>query len=195
MPAACSWLPHLGPNLTEHQHAQLQARTQTVVPLDAFYLSARLALNADNHAWSGNLRWEQQPSSYVMTFNTPTGQGAMQLKGDHTGVHLKLANGDTQTADDAEDLLYNQTGLNLPLDGLRYWVKGIPQPDNGNDTLDAVQFDTQGRLSYLEQAGWTIRYSRYRLIDGVAMPGKLDMHHNAIKLRIFIDHWETIAKK
>jgi len=154
----------------------------------AFYLSARLALNADDHAWNGNLRWDQQPSAYLMTFNTPTGQGALQLKGDPSGVRLLMANGETQTADDAEDLLYNQTGLDFPVHGLRYWILGLPSPDK--DSLRSLNLDPQGQLVSLQQSGWTIHYRRYQTIDAVALPRKLDMQHDNIKIRIVIDHWE-----
>ena len=182
-------LPPAAPALSDRQQAQLQARTAALATVHAFYLSARLVVNTDNNAWNGSLRWEQQPNSYVMNFNSPTGQGALQLTGDKSGVHLMLANGETQTADDAEDLLYNQTGLDFPLHGLRYWVLGLPLPQD--DSLRSLQLDGQGRISALKQAGWTINYRRYQSVDGLEMPRKLEMNNNNITLRMLIDHWDV----
>ena len=182
-------LPPAAPALSDRQQAQLQARTAALATVHAFYLSARLVVNTDNNAWNGSLRWEQQPNSYVMNFNSPTGQGALQLTGDKSGVHLMLANGETQTADDAEDLLYNQTGLDFPLHGLRYWVLGLPLPQD--DSLRSLQLDEHGRISALKQAGWTINYRRYQTVDGLEMPRKLEMNNNNITLRMLIDHWDV----
>jgi outer membrane lipoprotein LolB len=186
--AACSLFQPLGPALTAREQAQLQARTQALAAVRSFYISARLAVNADSHAWNGSLRWEQLPRSYVMNFNTPTGQGALQLTGSSNGVSLKLANGETRTADNPEDLLYNQTGLDIPLRGLRYWIMGLPQPDN--ESIRSVQLDGQGRITAMEQSGWTIEYRRYQTVDGLSLPRKLDLHNRKLSLRLVIDRWE-----
>lgn len=191
--AACSLFQPLGgPALTAREQSQLQARRQALATVQSYYLSARLALRADNGAWNGSLRWEQRPDSYVMNFNSPTGQGALQLSGGADGVQLKLANGEIQNADDAEDLLYNQTGLNFPLHGLRYWVMGLPQP--ADESLRALRLDAQGRITSLSQAGWSINYSRYQTVDGLEMPRKLELKNNELSIRLFIDRWELSRK-
>jgi outer membrane lipoprotein LolB len=174
--------------LSPYEQAQLQARIEMLAPVHSFYISGRLAVTASDNAWNGSLRWEQRPASYIINFNSPTGQGALQLAGNNEEVVLKLANGETQHADDPETLLYNQTGLDFPLHGLRYWVTGLPQPDE--ESLQSLQLDTEGRITTMRQSGWTINYTRFQTVNGLTMPRKMDMQNNNLTIRLLIDRWQ-----
>jgi outer membrane biogenesis lipoprotein LolB len=47
-------------------------------------------------------------------------------------------------------------GVRLPVNGLRYWVRGLPEPGS-----TPGQTDADGRLTRLEQNGWVIEYPAY----------------------------------
>ena len=53
-----------------------------------------------------------------------------------------------------EGLTQQDSGFDPPLDSLRYWVLGVPEPGHpAQESLDALQ-----RLASLEQDGWQIQY-------------------------------------
>lgn len=179
-----------GPGLSPQQDALLQKRLQALAPVQSFFLSARLAVTAGNGGWSGALRWEQHSDDFQMNFNAPTGQGALQLQSVRGGVELTLADGRIETADDAEVLLYQQIGLDLPVYGLRYWVMGLPRP--GNHPVDKLTFDEQGRITRLQQSGWLVTWPRFRDVNGHQLPRKIVMQNDELNIRLVIDRWEPI---
>ena len=71
--------------------------------------------------------------------------------------------------------------------GLRYWIRGLPAPAASKAE---ARRDESGRLSQLTQSGWTIKYDRYQLVNGVSLPGKLQLLHDDISVRIVVDKWE-----
>jgi outer membrane lipoprotein LolB len=110
----------------------------------------------------------------------------MSIEGDSSGVLLRLPEGKTLTAQDAESLLYEQLGWHMPLAGLHYWVRGLPQPD----APFTKALDEQGRLVSLHQAGWDIRFPSYVQVAGVDLPRKVFLENHPLSVRLVIQSWE-----
>jgi outer membrane lipoprotein LolB len=51
-------------------------------------------------------------------------------------------------------------------------------------------YDEAGRLSHLEQSGWSIDYQRYQLVEGAAVPAKMQLAHEDIDVRLVINQWQ-----
>ncbi len=149
-------------------------------------LQGRLSLTHDGQGWHAGLDWENHAGRYRLLVRGPLGQGALQLDGDAQGVRLVDADGRIYTAADAESLLQQVAGWELPVSGMRYWVRGLPDPGLH---LDAT-LDGTGRLTLMRQAGWTIRYQRYRLVDGIEWPARLTLERNGLVLKLVIDRWQ-----
>ncbi|MGD8312362.1 MAG: lipoprotein insertase outer membrane protein LolB [Gammaproteobacteria bacterium] len=148
-------------------------------------LSGRVSITRGDEGWHAGLLWHQQDGRYRLQVSGPLGQGAFELSGNDAGVVLRDADGQRYAARDAESLLLQVTGWRLPVDGLRFWVRGLPAP--GGDPQETR--DAAGRLVQLAQAGWDIRYDRYRLQDGYAWPGRLKLVRDDIAVRLVIDSW------
>ncbi|NIN34367.1 MAG: lipoprotein localization factor LolB, partial [Gammaproteobacteria bacterium] len=56
---------------------------------------------------------------------SPLGRGTYQLNGDSQLVSLLTAENKLYQAETPEILLQNNLGWSVPVDGLKYWVKGI----------------------------------------------------------------------
>lgn len=194
VPGCANLLPDLSGNLlTPQQQIQLDQRRSTLTAANTFYLSARLALSANGDAWNGALRWEQQIDRYQIYFNAALGQGALVLSGQPDGVELQLADGSKDTAQDAESLLFQKTGLEFPINGLRYWVMGIPNPAAGSPA--ELSINALGLISAMQQSDWTIDYQSYQHIQTeqqteMDLPRKISMKHDGVTLRLIIDRWE-----
>jgi outer membrane lipoprotein LolB len=148
-------------------------------------LSGRVSITRGEEGWHAALQWREQDGRYRLQVSGPLGQGAFELTGSAGRVVLRDAQGRTLAAPDAESLLLQATGWQLPLDGLRFWVRGLPAPvGDARETRDAA-----GRLVRLAQEGWDIRYDRYRMLDGYALPGRLKLARNDITVRLVIDSW------
>jgi outer membrane lipoprotein LolB len=137
---------------------------QSAALLSAWQLNGRVSLTRGEEGWHASLRWQEQADSYFLKISGPLGQGGFQLNGDSHGVVL--------------------------VDALRYWIRGLPAPAAAKAQ---ARRDESGRLSQLIQAGWTIKYNRYQLVNGVSLPGKLQLLHDDISVRIVVDKWELGA--
>ena len=150
-------------------------------------LDARIAAHNTDDGWSGKLHWQQGGDSYQLSFNAPFGQGGLQLDGGPQQVVMRTSDGQSFVAADAESLLYQQLGWRLPLNNLRYWVRGVPVPAGADAPL--LSFDESGRLSYLQQSSWQIEYPAYRQADGLMLPRKVYLENPELSVRLVIDRW------
>jgi outer membrane lipoprotein LolB len=164
--------------------------SQSAAAISAWQFNGRVSLTRGEEGWHAGLHWQEQAGSYYLRVSGPLGQGGFQLNGDARGVVLVDADGQTFAARDADALLVQVTGWQLPVTGLRYWIRGLPEPAAGKAR---TTLDEAGRLSRLEQSGWTINYQRYQLVDGFSLPGKLQLSHQDIAVRIIIDQWQLGA--
>ena len=84
--------------------------------------------------------------------------------------------------------LEDKLGFDLPLDNLRYWLLGIPDP--------SIPFDltrnTQDRALRISQAGWTIDYDEYMPSNGDVLPKRLVLNRSDARVRIAVDHWQGL---
>lgn len=164
--------------------------SQSAAAMTAWQFNGRVSLTRGEEGWHAGLHWQEQPGSYYLRVSGPLGQGGFQLNGDARGVVLVDANGQTFAARDADALLVQVTGWQLPVTGLRYWIRGLPEPAAGKAHTTR---DEAGQLSRLEQSGWTINYQRYQVVDGFSLPGKLQLSHQDVAVRIIIDQWQLGA--
>jgi outer membrane lipoprotein LolB len=182
--SACATLPP--PLSQEAAEKAWQVHEAQVNKVHQWRLAARLAINTEDEGWNGQLQWRQAPTDFQIAFNAPFGQGALQLTGGEQGVTLQLSDGQTHRASNAEALLYEQLGWRLPVEGLRYWVTGLPAPGQPS----VVEYDGQGRLAELRQADWSISYPDYRRIQGIDLPRKVFIENHHLSVRLVIDRWE-----
>ena len=184
--AGCTTLPApLPDSLPVSQPAS--ADSQSAAALTAWQLSGRVSLTHGEEGWHAGLFWQTQADSYYLRVSGPLGQGGFQLNGDARGVVILDADGQRYVAQDADTLLAQVAGWQLPVMGLRYWIRGLPAPAAGQVRLSR---DESGRLQRLEQSGWVINYQRYQLVDNIFLPAKLQLAQAETTVRIIIDAWE-----
>ncbi len=153
----------------------------------AFRLEGRVSVNAGEESFSGGLVWRRDTRDEELLLRTPLGQGVAELRGGPLGMALENAEGRRYFAADADTLVREALGLELPLRGLAWWVVGQPRPDAEYRALP----DADGRLGELAQDGWRIFFSRYAMHSGRWLPGKLSARRgDDLEVRVVIDAWE-----
>ena len=160
--------------------------SRSAAEFNDWQLQGRIALTHGDQGWHASLMWQQQADAFLLKVSGPLGQGGFQLAGDEAGVVLVDAEGKSSFAQDGDALLLQATGWQLPVVGLRYWVLGLPVPD----TEATRVFDESGQLSRLDQSGWTINYQRYQLVEGAAVPSKMQLARDDIAVRLVIKQWQ-----
>jgi len=153
----------------------------------AFRLEGRVSVKAGEESFSGGLVWRRDAAVEELLLRSPLGQGVAELRGSPTGMELKNAEGRLYYAADADTLVRQALGLELPLRGLAWWVVGLPRPDVAYRAVP----DAEGHLGELEQDGWRITFSRYEARNGQLLPGKLVARRgDDLEVRLVVDTWE-----
>lgn len=157
--------------------------------IKSWKLNGRLSITSERESGTVTFHWSQDDEAYLMSFNAPLGQGTFALRGgEEDGVYLLTAENKILHADNAETILQQTVGWHVPVSGFRYWVRGLQEP--GVDMTNQ-QVDEQGRITEMQQADWSISIKRYMDVDGLALPGKIFMHNDHVKLKLIIQTWDT----
>ena len=152
----------------------------------AWSLRGRVSLVHGEQGWHAGMNWQETAGHYRLDLSGPLGQGALQITGAVDGMsRLQTANGEQYTARDADALVLTVTGWQLPVSGLRFWVRGIPAP-GGDATMTT---DDRGRLARLRQSGWDITYSRYQAAAGRDWPSRMRLEDTDISVTLIVDEW------
>ncbi len=184
--AGCAEMP-FGPERKPNT-AAWDLRQEALNQLQSWSIKGRLAVQTKEEGWTATLHWSQKLEAYTMRFIAPLGRGTYQLQGDDQNVFLLTADNRLYQAADPESLLQENLGWSVPLQGFKYWVKGVPEP--GID-VQKMLLDDQGRIIDMEQSGWTINISRYMDVEGAQLPEKLSIQNDRIKLKLVVADWKT----
>lgn len=160
-------------------------RQQVLGGLITWSFSGRVAVKAGDDGFNGRIGWSQSGDDFSVTVGGPLGMGTVRIDRDGEQAVLTDKDGTRVELADAERDLQRQFGWTLPVDSLRYWALGIPNPSLSAET----EFGADGRLRTMHQGGWTVTVARYRDGGGQLMPGVLTVQNDDTRVRMVIDHW------
>ncbi len=157
-------------------------RVQELQHAGTWTLEGRAAVAAGSQGWQASLDWRQRAASSELHLSGPLGIGAQVISQTPSGLSI---NGAAPSAD-ALAQLQDRLGFALPLGDLRYWLLGVPAP---NDTFDLTR-NEQDRAQHLVQDGWSIDYDRYVAASGDVLPAHIVLTRDNVRVRIVVDHWD-----
>lgn len=165
--SGCASIPsqHTGINV---EQAWQQRRGQ-LLPLKRWEINGRMSIRDNDEVYNAALHWTRQFQRHKIDFSGPFGRRYVRLQQDQRGAVLFDKKMRAYRAPNAQRLLYRITGWHVPLEGMNYWVLGVPAPGE----TKARKLDSRGRLVFLQQSGWTIRFLEYRQAEGRDMPRKM----------------------
>jgi len=188
--AACATLPGRPP--VENPQAAWGARQAELMHVNAWEIRGRVALRTADTGLQASLQWVRAGDSHRIDLAGPLGGGRVRLRQDASGAELRDSTDKVYRDASAERLLARTTGWQLPLDGLNYWVLGLPAPD----TPATSELDAWGRLTRLGQRGWDIRFLDYAIYSGHELPSRVFITRGAdagtggtLDLRLVVETW------
>ena len=167
-----------------------QQRIEHNSTINAWTVQARLGIQSETEGGSFDLYWEETPAAYNIRMIAPMGMGAAQIRGDKNGVSLKMADGREQFSDDADELFATMTGLTLPVNGLRDWIRGMPMHDVA---LNNPVWNAHDQLHKLSQVGWRVEMNKYRKVDTFELPHAFYLEREEgpeLAVRLLVRRWQ-----
>ena len=163
---------------------------QQIKQLQHWNASGKAALRRDGAVDTASLLWRQREGHSELRLTGPLGAGATTLRAQ--GGLLSIdANGEHSVIDLAQNpgQLVAETGWDLPIAALSYWLRGIPAPD-APDPL--VETDPQrGYAMRIVQSSWAIDYARYATFDGYYLPTRITLANGSQKLTVLLRNWQV----
>lgn len=154
---------------------------------DHFSFRGRVAVAAAGNGFNANLRWAQSGERAQIALEGPLGVGGVQIKVSGADLEVITSSGEHIDREAAQNELRSRLGFDVPFASLRYWVRGVPDPhDADQEILD----ESQQRLSALVQQDWHIQYQAYMQASGEALPARLTLEREGVRVRLLVDEWQ-----
>ena len=146
-----------------------------------------IGIRIKNKGESANFIWKQNQHDFDIEIYGPLGIGAVSVKSNTQKIALTKSDGKIYSAKSAETLMNQQLGWHVPIRGLHYWGKGLPDPNLPYTN----SFNPLGLISQINQSGWSIKYSKF-LLQGnhYPLPSKIIMKQNNLTLTIINKYWD-----
>jgi len=160
-----------------------QAQQDKNRTLEHFQISGKIGIRAAHASGSANLFWQQNQDYFDIRLSGPLGRGAVRLVGNPQQARLEASNDISEGQ--AQTLLSERLGWELPLDALHWWLRGLPAPGK----TARLQLDNNSRLAQLNQQGWQIDYPSYRLEQGYWLPARLKINGHNVLVTLVIKGW------
>jgi len=156
--------------------------------LGRFTVAGKVGWQAPDGSGRAGITWVQDDRRARLVITGPLGAGAVVLEDDADGARLLIGQ-EVRRGVDARSLLEAELGLPLPVAQARFWVRGVVAPGR----REVLARDEAGRVSELEQAGWNVRFERWRSVDGFALPTRVVMRAGTLQLRFVATRWQPLV--
>jgi len=172
---------------SQYSTQEIPASTVSDKPIPTqWQIKGKLGIRSEVGNGSLSLNWQQDDDEYIIYTQAPLGQGAATLQGNSNRIVITQSN-KTPVTSFAPRLLVQETfGWDLPINGLKYWVKGTASPDS---PIIQEEYDELGNLISLQQSGWSLSFSRYQRVQDWALPNRIRATRDDLRLTLIIRDW------
>ena len=160
-----------------------------------FALRGRVAVAAGDTGFSAALRWAQSGHRADLELDGPLGMGGLRILAAGDEFSLTTSQGERFDGAAARAGLEQRLGFTLPIESLRYWVLGVPDPAGPAEERIAADGP---RLEGLEQGGWRVDYRAYATrgtrSGGAGLPRRVDVSRSDARVRLLIEAWSAPSR-
>lgn len=166
--------------------ADAQARREQALASTANWsFSGRVAVSQAGEGGSARIDWSQRGADFEIRLAAPVTRQSWTLSRRGGRARLEGLDGGPREGSDAEALLRDATGWQLPVDTLAAWVRGARA--GAGATLAT---DPQGRPALIGEQGWTVEYRAWDA-GTPALPLRVFARKAPASVRLVIDRWST----
>lgn len=174
---------------TEAQQAEA-ARVDALRAQPAWSFQGRVAVSKGRNGGSGRIDWQQQARQYVVSLSAPVTRQSWTLSGDsgNRSGRLDGVDGGPRQGEDAQQVLLEATGWDIPVNQLPDWVRGLVAEGNGAGQIDR---DAEGRPRRVRQMDWEIQFLDWYPAEGdrPVLPRRIEAVNGDAKVRLLVDGW------
>jgi outer membrane lipoprotein LolB len=150
-------------------------------------LSARIAVSGDKDGGSGELEWRQDEDRYDFTIHAPVTGKTWHLHGNAQEAVLEGVEAAPVRGRDAQQLLRERVGWNVPVSELTSWMRGL----RAAHAPAQVIYNERSLPAVLQQSGWRVEYKDYFEDLTPPLPRKVFASKPPYRVRVVIERWSS----
>lgn len=168
--------------------ATIAMRDAKLAALRPWRALGSLVVNSEaSGVFNASFAWDASATGFDIRLIGPLGLKTYRVVEDYSGARFYGGDGEI-SGRSAQELLRQETGVNIPLLDMQDWVVGLQ--GNGSQT----QRDSAGRLSEMiiterDQTSWRVEFQRYRQVDDLDLPKTIVVSGEDVEIRVSVRKW------
>lgn len=151
-------------------------------------MQGRVAISNGSQGGNARVDWvERGLRDYSVTLSAPVTRQSWRLDVQNGQATISGIEGGPRSGANAAQLLREATTWEIPVDAMRWWVRGQTAP---TPSATRYVFTADGALIGLEQDGWRIQFER---ASEDALPSRITATRGESRVRLVIDQWGDVA--
>ena len=185
--SGCSTTPDLlepSEALTDDQYQQQLSK------LSDWQFKGKLAFITPKERQSANVLWQTHNQRLEkLSLSTFLGINILELEKQKSDYVIQV-DGESHQGNNLSLLIWQLTGLTLPVNALNDWLKSRPHIANDQLIYDQSNIYPSGLISDFNQQQWQVKYRQYRLVNQIMLPHKIDITQGQLSIKLHINRWE-----
>ncbi|AJR07725.1 outer membrane lipoprotein LolB [Photobacterium gaetbulicola Gung47] len=163
-----------------------ESHQQALQSLSDYQATGKLGYKGKQR-FGANLLWQTAPGQDHLLLTNFLGSTLLKLDATPSRVTLVDNTGKTHQGNNASDLVFSLTGINLPVEQMRDWLIGLPT------AADTYQLNNENRVGYLaKRVGdkmWQLDYNEYDYSVSPALPKRMVLSTAGTSITLIIHQW------
>ena len=149
-------------------------------------LEGRVAVRNGDDGGSGTLSLQRHADALQLSLRAPVSGQGWRLTIGPEGARLEGLQGGPREDSDADRLLRDAVGWDLPLAELQRWVRGQRGGRNAR-----IEFDSERLPQSIQEAGWQIEYRGWDHRFDPPLPRRIEAWSGERRLRLVVRQWQV----
>lgn len=154
-------------------------------------LQGKIAFKSEQEKFTTNLYWFHHLKGNELKLTTMIGTNVLTLSETLNKVTLEV-DGKTYQDTDAQALLANVSGLDIPINKLPLWITGQKHADD-----QVLNYNAQGQIKRLESpsdnAPWQVEFISWQPQSGVSVPRQIKVTRQDVQIKIQVNQWQALS--
>lgn len=171
-------------------------RNQQVNAFNQWLIKGKIAFIQKDSRERASLYWQYDAPNQNQQLKLTTYLGINVLSLDSNGdSHTLEVDGKNYQSKQLELLIWQLTGLSLPINALPHWLKGLKfLPTDTMDYSAETSLPLSLTSTYNNQK-WQINYGQYKLINGLPLATKIEIKQQDLLIKLAINQWQNTAQQ
>lgn len=127
------------------------------------------------------------PDNYKLLLTNPVGSTELELIVKDGQTQLTDNKGQKYYSDDPDSMIYQLTGMTIPMENLRQWIVGLPGDAQSYAISNQYHLKALSWAQGMEK--WKVTYQSYDEKVSPQLPNRLDIEQGDNRIKLKMDSW------